>query len=191
MRSEISIHQSNGRTLGNVRPEFVGKTGLTIGGSSSIGKAVGTLQLEKRAEAVVIMGKNQKKLLVAKSLQSEAFSSASGLREFLQRANCLTGFGTSGVIRAHIGATNHALLVNDVSCGHGQAESAFVVELIQLVSELQINRLEVIGKYEYQAKLSRYLQPEVGQYVKTQVEATMDRAPVPLQLRRNRNQISS
>src|ERR1700688_3988416 len=73
---------------------------------------------------------------------------ASGLREFLQRANCLTGFGTSGVIRAHIGATNHALLVNDVSCGHGQAESVFVVELIQLVSELQINRLEVVGKYE-------------------------------------------
>ena len=137
------------------------------------------------------MGKNQKKLLVAKSLQSEAFSSASGLREFLQRADGFTGFGTSGVIRAHIGSTNQALLINDVSCGHGQAEGVFAVELIQLVSELQINRLEVIGKYEYQAKLSRYLQPEVGQYVKTQVEATMDRAPVPLQLRRNRNQISS
>jgi short-subunit dehydrogenase involved in D-alanine esterification of teichoic acids len=56
-----------------VRPGFVGKTGLIIGGPSSIGKAVGTLQLEKRVEAVVIMGKNQKKLLVAKSLQSEAF----------------------------------------------------------------------------------------------------------------------
>jgi short-subunit dehydrogenase involved in D-alanine esterification of teichoic acids len=56
-----------------VRPGFVGKTGLIIGGSSSIGKAVGTLQHEKRVEAVVIMGKNQKKLLVAKSLQREAF----------------------------------------------------------------------------------------------------------------------
>jgi hypothetical protein len=44
-----------------------------IGGSSSIGKAVGTLQHEKRVEVVVIMGKSQKKLLVAKSLQSEAF----------------------------------------------------------------------------------------------------------------------
>ena len=56
-----------------MRPEFVGKTGLIIGGSSSIGKAVGTLQQEKRVEAVVIIGKNQKKLLVAKSLQREAF----------------------------------------------------------------------------------------------------------------------
>jgi NAD(P)-dependent dehydrogenase (short-subunit alcohol dehydrogenase family) len=54
-----------------VRPEFADKPSLIIGGSRSIGKAVGTLQLEKRAEAVVIMGKNQKKLLVAKSLQSE------------------------------------------------------------------------------------------------------------------------
>jgi short-subunit dehydrogenase involved in D-alanine esterification of teichoic acids len=43
-----------------MRPGFVGKTGLIIGGSSSIGKAVGTLQLEKRAEAVVIMGKKSK-----------------------------------------------------------------------------------------------------------------------------------
>jgi hypothetical protein len=45
---------------GTMGPEFAGKTGLTIGGSSGIGKAVGTLQLEKRVEAVVIMGKNQK-----------------------------------------------------------------------------------------------------------------------------------
>jgi len=56
-----------------VRPGFVGKPGLIIGGSSGIGKAAGTLQLDKRAEAVAIVGKNQKKLLVAKSLQSEAF----------------------------------------------------------------------------------------------------------------------
>jgi short-subunit dehydrogenase involved in D-alanine esterification of teichoic acids len=55
-----------------VRPEFAGKTGLIIAGSSGTGKAVGSLQLEKRAEAVLIMGKNQKKLLVVKSLQSEA-----------------------------------------------------------------------------------------------------------------------
>ena len=56
-----------------MRPEFASKPGLIIGGTSGIGKAAGTLQLEKRAEAVVIMGKNQKKLLIAKSLQSEAF----------------------------------------------------------------------------------------------------------------------
>jgi short-subunit dehydrogenase involved in D-alanine esterification of teichoic acids len=62
-----------GGPLGNVRPEFASKPGLIIGGTSGIGKAAGTLQLEKRAEAVVIMGKNQKKLLIAKSLQSEAF----------------------------------------------------------------------------------------------------------------------
>lgn len=54
-------------------PGFVGKPGLIIGGSSSIRKAVGTLQHEQRVEAVVIMGKIQKKLLVAKSLQREAF----------------------------------------------------------------------------------------------------------------------
>jgi len=48
-----------------VRPEFVGKTGLIIGGSSGIGKAVGRLLLERRAEAVVIVGKNKKKLLSA------------------------------------------------------------------------------------------------------------------------------
>src|SRR5271154_4505494 len=118
-------------------------------------------------------------------------ASASGLREFLQRADGFTGFGTSGVIRAHIGAANHALLVNDVSCGHGQAESVFVVELIQLVSELQINRLKVIGKHEDEAKFTRHLQPTVRQYIEAQIETTMDRAAVPLQLRRNRNQISS
>lgn len=56
-----------------MRPGFVGNPGLIIGGSSSIRKDVGTLQHEKRVEAVVIMGKNQKKLLVAKSLQREAF----------------------------------------------------------------------------------------------------------------------
>ena len=65
MRSEISIHSSDGRPLGNVRPEFVGKTGLIIGGSSGIGKAVGRLLLERRAEAVVIVGKDKKKLLSA------------------------------------------------------------------------------------------------------------------------------
>src|SRR5580692_2459236 len=113
------------------------------------------------------------------------FASASGLRELLQRADGFTGFGTSGVIRAHIGATNHALLVNDVSCGHGQAEGVFAVELIQLVSELQINRLEVIGKHEDEAKLTRNLQPTVRQYIEPQIETTVDRASVPLQLRRD------
>src|SRR5271168_2003527 len=116
---------------------------------------------------------------------------ASGLREFLQRANGFTGFGTSGVIRAHIGATNHALLVNNVSCGHGQAVGVFAVELIQLVSELQINRLEVIGEHEDEAKLTRYLQPAVRQYIEAQIEATVDRASVPLQLRRDCHQASS
>ena len=48
-----------------MRPEFVGKTSLIIGGSSGIGKAVGRLLLEKRVEAVVIVGKNKKKLLSA------------------------------------------------------------------------------------------------------------------------------
>jgi short-subunit dehydrogenase involved in D-alanine esterification of teichoic acids len=56
-----------------MRPGFVGKTGLIIGGSSSIRKALGTLQHEKWVEAVVIMGKNQKELLVAKGLHREAF----------------------------------------------------------------------------------------------------------------------
>ena len=56
-----------------MRPGFVGKTGLIIGGSSSIRKAVGALQHEKRVEAVVIVGKIQKNLPVAKSLQREAF----------------------------------------------------------------------------------------------------------------------
>ena len=50
-----------------MRPEFVGKTGLIIGGSCGIGKAVGRLLLEKRAEAVVIVGKNKKKLLSAEA----------------------------------------------------------------------------------------------------------------------------
>jgi hypothetical protein len=56
-----------------MRTGFVGKTRLIIGGSSSIRKAVGTLQHEKRVEAVLLWAKNQKKLLVAKSLQREAF----------------------------------------------------------------------------------------------------------------------
>lgn len=54
-----------GGPLGNVRPELAGKPGLIIGGSSGIGKAVGKVLLEKRAEAVVIVGKNKKKLLAA------------------------------------------------------------------------------------------------------------------------------
>jgi len=119
------------------------------------------------------------------------FDLASALREFLQRADGFTWIGTYGVIRAHIGATNHPLLINDVACGHRQAKSVLAVELIQLVSELQINRLEVIGKCEYEAKLTRYLQPMVRQYIETQIEATMDRASVPLQLRRDCYQASS
>ena len=57
------------------------------------------------------------------------------------------------------------------------------MELIQLVSELQINRLEVIGEHEDEAKLTRYLQPTVRQYIEAQIETTVDRASVPLQLR--------
>ncbi len=110
---------------------------------------------------------------------------AFALREFLQSADGFTWIRTYSVIRAHVGATNHPLLVDDVSCGHRQPESVLSVELVQLVSELQINRLEVIGKHENEAKLTRYLQPTVRQYIETQIEATMDRASVPLQLRRD------
>ena len=59
------FHSRDGRPLGKLRPEFAGKTGWIIGGSSGIGKAVGRLLLEKRAEAGVIAGKNKKKLLSA------------------------------------------------------------------------------------------------------------------------------
>jgi NAD(P)-dependent dehydrogenase (short-subunit alcohol dehydrogenase family) len=59
------MHSGMGWPLGNVRPEFASKPGLIIGGSSGIGKAAGTLQLEQRADAVVIVGKNKKKLLAA------------------------------------------------------------------------------------------------------------------------------
>ena len=106
----------------------------------------------------------------------------SALRDSLQRANGFTRFGTHGVIRAHIRATNHALVVNDVSCRHRQAEGALAVELVQLVAELRINGFEVLGKFEYETKLGGYLQPTVSQYIETQIEATMDRASVPLQI---------
>jgi hypothetical protein len=115
----------------------------------------------------------------------------SPLGEFLQRGDGFTGFRTYGVIRAHISAANHALLVNDVACGHRQAEGVFAVELVQLVSELHIHRFQVIGKCEYEAKLSCYLQPTVGQYIETQIEATMNGMTVLLQLRRDCHQASS
>ncbi len=83
----------------------------------------------------------------------------SPFRSLLQYTDGLTWFRTHGVICVHIGATNHALRVDDIACGHRQAESVLAVELVQLVSELQIDRFEVIGKYEYEAKLSCYLQP--------------------------------
>ena len=100
------------------------------------------------------------------------------LRELLQRADCFTWVGAYGVIRVYLGATNHALLVNDVSRRHGQAESVLAVKLVQLAPELQINRFEVIGEHEYETKLTGYLQPAVAQHVETEIEATMDRVSV-------------
>src|SRR6516165_12417352 len=111
--------------------------------------------------------------------------------DFLQRAKGFTRFGTHGVIRAHVGATNHALLVNDVSCRHRQAIGALAVELVQFVAELRINCFEVIGKFEYEAKLGCDLQPMVRQYIETQIEAATDRTSVPLQLRRDGHEASS
>lgn len=109
---------------------------------------------------------------------------APALRELLQRADCFTWVGAYGVIRVDIGATNHPLLVNDVSRRHGQAENVLAVKLVQLAPELQINRFEVIGEHEYETKLTGYLQPAVAQHVETEIEATMDRVSVLLQLRR-------
>jgi hypothetical protein len=65
------------------------------------------------------------------------------------------------------------------------------VEFIQLISELQVNLFELIGQYEYEAKLSGYLHTVVGQYVERHIEATMDRAPLLFQLRRNCYQVCS
>jgi len=48
-----------------VRQEFAGKTGLILGGSSGIGKTVGRILLERGAEAVIILGKNEQKLRAA------------------------------------------------------------------------------------------------------------------------------
>jgi NAD(P)-dependent dehydrogenase (short-subunit alcohol dehydrogenase family) len=48
-----------------MRQEFAGKTGLIVGGSSGIGKTVSKLLLERGAEAVIILGKNNQKLLAA------------------------------------------------------------------------------------------------------------------------------
>src|SRR5260370_21218876 len=48
-----------------MREEFAGNTGLIIGGSSGIGKTVSRLLLERGAEAVIIVGKNNQKLRAA------------------------------------------------------------------------------------------------------------------------------
>ena len=106
------------------------------------------------------------------------------LRDLLQRADCFTWVRAHGVIRGNIGAPNHALLVDEVSRRHGQAENVLAVKLVQLAPELQINRFEVIGKHEYETKLTGYLQPAVAQHVETEIETTMDRVSVLLQLRR-------
>lgn len=45
-----------------MREEFAGKTGLIVGGSSGIGKGVGRILLERGAEAVIIVGRNEQKL---------------------------------------------------------------------------------------------------------------------------------
>src|ERR1700732_2317075 len=102
------------------------------------------------------------------------------VRYLLQHTNGLTWFRTHGVICVHIGATNHALRVDDIACRHWQAERILAVEFIQLISELQVNLFEVIGQYEHEAKLSGYWHTVVGQYVERHIDATMDRAPVLL-----------
>lgn len=48
-----------------MRQEFAGKTSLIVGGSSGIGKTISKLLLERGAEAVIILGKNNQKLLAA------------------------------------------------------------------------------------------------------------------------------
>jgi hypothetical protein len=65
-----------------MRPGFVGKTGLIIGGSSSIRKAVGTLQHEKRVEAVVIMGKTKRNSWLPNLCNAKRF----GLPGFFDRS---------------------------------------------------------------------------------------------------------
>jgi NAD(P)-dependent dehydrogenase (short-subunit alcohol dehydrogenase family) len=55
----------NGRY--DVREEFAEKTGLIVGGSSGIGKTVSRILLERGAEAVIIVGKNEQKLRATES----------------------------------------------------------------------------------------------------------------------------
>ena len=62
MSSEISIRSESLNGWQDMREEFAGKTGLIIGGSSGIGKTVSRLLIERGAEAVVIVGKNNQKL---------------------------------------------------------------------------------------------------------------------------------
>ena len=50
-----------------MRQEFAGKTGLILGGSSGIGKTVSRILLERGAEAVIIVGKNEQKLRTTES----------------------------------------------------------------------------------------------------------------------------
>jgi hypothetical protein len=56
-----------------------------------------------------------------------------------------------------MGATNHALLVNDYRAGIGKREVFSPWNSIQLVSELQISCFELMGKYEYEAKVGLLL----------------------------------
>ena len=51
-----------------MREEFSGKTGLIVGGSSGIGKTVGRILLERGAEAVIIVGRNEQKLPINAAL---------------------------------------------------------------------------------------------------------------------------
>ena len=50
-----------------MREEFAEKTGLIVGGSSGIGKTVSRILLERGAEAVIIVGKNEQKLRATES----------------------------------------------------------------------------------------------------------------------------
>ena len=53
-----------------MREEFAGKTGLIVGGSSGIGKTVGRILLERGAEAVIIVGRNEQKLRATELVNS-------------------------------------------------------------------------------------------------------------------------
>jgi NAD(P)-dependent dehydrogenase (short-subunit alcohol dehydrogenase family) len=66
-----------------VREEFAGKTTLIVGGSNAMRKTVGRILLEGGAEAVIIVGKNERKLPTADFGVSFVWESDHG-----QRGHC-------------------------------------------------------------------------------------------------------